>query len=306
MKKFVFIAAICLLMSCQDQPTHYYLDAGSADGLKQLLRYTGDNLNLLTAHRGGPEPDFPENCIATFEHTLRHCYAMMEMDPRYTKDSVVIVHHDNTLDRTTTGKGRVADFTYDELKLLKLKDMKGNPTEYHLETLDEMLQWAKGKTVLVLDKKDVSLEDRVRIITKHRAESCAMVMAYNFKEAQTCYRLNPNVMMQIFIKNDAEIEQFEQTGVPWENVIVFIGHQKPEDKSFYKTLHQKGVLCVMGTSRNYDLEYSKGKVENIEALKTQYNTLFDEGIHIIETDIPVPLSKIIKQDHKKFRGFAKK
>jgi glycerophosphoryl diester phosphodiesterase len=47
---------------------------------------------------------------------------MFEIDPRITKDSVVVLMHDATLDRTTTGTGRVADHTWAELQQLRLKD----------------------------------------------------------------------------------------------------------------------------------------------------------------------------------------
>ena len=43
-------------------------------------------LGFVNAHRGGSGPGFPENCVATFEATLRHTYAIMEVDPRYTAD----------------------------------------------------------------------------------------------------------------------------------------------------------------------------------------------------------------------------
>ena len=300
--KFIFaISLFCLFFSCQRQTPHHYIDAGNAAGLKNLLRFTGDNMHLLSAHRGGPESDFPENCIATFEHTLNYCYAMMEVDPRYTKDSIIIVHHDNTLERTTTGQGLVSDFTFDELKHLKLKDMEGNATQHSIQTLDEMLEWAKGKTILVLDKKDVSIVERARKITGHKAEACAIVMAYNFEEAQACYLLYPDIMMQVFIKNNEEIDRFEQTGVPWENVIVFTGHQKPDELSVFQALHKRGVLCIMGTSRNLDRDYIEGKVQDINALKSGYYALYDEGVDIIETDIPVPLSRIIQHNNRLYK-----
>ncbi len=291
----LLIITMMLLFACQKQSS-YYINAYNADGLKKFLTYTGEPMYLLSAHRGGPEPDFPENCTATFEHTLRHCYAMMEIDPRYSKDSVMVVHHDETLERTTTGKGRVNDFTASELKKLNLKDLKGNPTNYQMQTLDEMLAWAKGKTILLLDKKDVSIEQRARKVTECKAESCVILLAYTYEEALACYRINPNIMMQVFIKNHAEIEQFSQTGIPWDNVVVFIGHQKPEDMSFIHELHKRGVLCIMGTSRNLDRDYIEGKVEGIESLKSGYHLFYDEGVDILETDIPVPVSRIIKQN----------
>src|SRR5690606_27341521 len=131
-------------------------------------------------------------CIATFEHTLRHTPAILEVDPRYTKDSVIVLMHDETLDRTTNGSGRVADHTWEELKKLKLKDPRGRLTPYRIPTLAEALEWAKGKTVLVLDQKDVPMEARARAVSRSNAESCAMLIVYSFDDAQRCYRMNKN------------------------------------------------------------------------------------------------------------------
>src|SRR5262245_42200287 len=98
----------------QSKPTSataslYRIDAKSPDGLKDLLSHSAESLPLVSAHRGGPQAGFPENCIATCENTLRHTFAMLEVDPRYTKDGAIVLHHDPSLDRTTTGKGLLAD-----------------------------------------------------------------------------------------------------------------------------------------------------------------------------------------------------
>lgn len=97
------------------------IDARSPQGLRDLFRHTDQPLPLVSAHRGGPQPGYPENCLATFENTLHHTFAIMEVDPRYTKDGQIVLHHDDTLGRTTTGRGKVSDFTLAELKALRLK-----------------------------------------------------------------------------------------------------------------------------------------------------------------------------------------
>src|SRR5699024_4678666 len=127
---------------------------------------------------GAPTLGYPENCIATFRHTLRHTWSIMEVDPHYTKDSAIILMHDPTLDRTSTGHGKISDYTLPELKKLNLKDSKGNTTKFKIPTLDEALEWAKGKTVLILDQKDVPVEARAEKIIEHHAQSCAMIMCY--------------------------------------------------------------------------------------------------------------------------------
>jgi glycerophosphoryl diester phosphodiesterase len=270
----------------------HYINARTAQGLQDLFHYNGKNLPFLSSHRGGPETNMPENCIATFENTLKHTYSIMEIDPRYTKDSVMIVHHDPTLQRTTTGKGRVIDFTFKELKDLRLKDMKGNATQYPIPTFEEMLKWGKGKTIFVLDDKGVSIQDRVKMVEKHKAESYCIVMAYSFENAKTCYQMNKDIMMQIFIPTPEKFTEFEKTGVPWSNVVVFVGHKMPNDPAVIKMIHDKGARCIMGTSRNIDREFIEGKVANIEQLEDGYDAILHQGIDIMETDIPVPVSKV--------------
>ena len=137
----------------------------------ELLKYSGEALPLVSGHRGGAAVGYPENCIPTFEHTLAHTFAMLEIDPRYAKDGAIVVHHDPSLERTTTGKGRVVDHTLDELKQLRLKDLAGNVTDYQIPTLDELLEWARGKAILVLDQKDVPATMRVKKIAEHKAEA---------------------------------------------------------------------------------------------------------------------------------------
>src|SRR5512134_2049686 len=101
------------------------IDARTPEGLRALFRPTSDPLPFVSAHRGGAQRGFPENCLATFEQTLRHTFAILEIDPRYTKDGAIVLHHDDTLERTTTGRGKVSDFTLAELKELRLRDAEG-------------------------------------------------------------------------------------------------------------------------------------------------------------------------------------
>lgn len=60
--------------------------------------------------------------------------AFFELDPRLTKDSVIVLMHDTTIDRTTAGKGKLAEYTWEELQSFRLKDSEGNPTPYKIPT----------------------------------------------------------------------------------------------------------------------------------------------------------------------------
>ena len=72
---------------------------------------------LIIAHRGY-RARYPENTLAAFEGALEIGAPMIELDVTLTRDRQVVVIHDESVDRTTDGRGRVADFTLAELKFL--------------------------------------------------------------------------------------------------------------------------------------------------------------------------------------------
>ena len=57
------------------------IDPQNPQERRKLFRHNHESLHLVSAHRGGPRRGFPENCIATFENTLKHTFAIMEIDP---------------------------------------------------------------------------------------------------------------------------------------------------------------------------------------------------------------------------------
>jgi glycerophosphoryl diester phosphodiesterase len=272
----------------------YRIDAKTPAGLQAIFQHTDEPLPLVSAHRGGGElPGFPENCLPTFEHTLAHSFAMLEIDPRYSKDGQIVLVHDATLDRTTTGRGKVADFTVQELKQLRLKDAAGNVTEYQIPTLDEALKWARGKTILVLDQKDVPVAARVKAIESHQAESYAMLIVNSFHDAAEAYRLNPHIMLEVMIPNRDKVVAFDKLNIPWRNVIAFVGHDPPEDLKLYELIHARGACCMIGTSRNLDRKFVTGKVKELREIENDYRAFLKRGADVIETDIPVQVGPLL-------------
>jgi len=114
---------------------------------------------LLLAHRGS-RLLAPENTRTAFDLALSHGSDVLEIDIRLCRDKHIIVTHDDTVDRTTDGAGRVIDFTLVELKKLdaayRFKDLFGNQyqgTQERFMTLNELLQ-AYPNTHINIDIKD--------------------------------------------------------------------------------------------------------------------------------------------------------
>ena len=276
----------------QSAPLHR-LDPRTPEGLQSVFNHASGPLPLVSAHRGGAGRNYPENCIATFENTLRHTFALLEIDPRVTRDGKIILHHDATLDRTTTGTGRVADLTLAELQQLRLRDTEGKVTEFQIPTLDEALEWARGKTVLVLDQKDVPLAARVKKIEEHKAEAYAMLIVYSYADAKACFALNPNIMMEVMVPSLAKLAEFERTGVPWRNVVAFAGHVPPKGAAIYSSIHERGARCIVGSSRNLDRQFLSRQAADLKQLEPDYRELLRRGADLIETDIPAQLGPLL-------------
>jgi len=266
----------------------YALKLNSDSEMRNYFRYTGNGLPIISGHRGGMTKGFPENSIATFENTLGYTSAFFEIDPRLTKDSMVVLMHDATLERTTNGSGKVSDYTYQELQQFRLKDPEGNLTDYKIPLLIDVIRWSKGKTVLNLDYKDVPFEMTEKLIQESGIE-VIMLTVHNPDQAKYYLKNNPGRMFSAHILNLKTFNAYEMAGIPWENMIAYIGpRNKPENKELLDKLHAKGVMCMISAAPSYDkLNIPSERAQN-------YRETFIQGADILESDLPVEVSIAVK------------
>ena len=261
--------------------------------LQDFFRYRENDRPIVSGHRGGIVPGFPENSIEAFENTLKHTPAFFEIDPRITKDSVIVLVHDATLERTTTGTGKVADYTWEELKELYLKDHLGNVTPYKIPTLEEAIKWSKGKTIINLDKKDVPLAMTADIIKKIKATAHVMVTVHTAEQARFYYDQNSDQMFSAFVRTMEEFQAFEEEGIPWTQIMAYVGPlSKPENRTLYNLLHERGVKVMISAAPSYD------KLENPEERKTSYIATIKQGADVIESDLPIEVGEALRPMYK--------
>ena len=105
---------------------------------------------LAIGHRGAAG-HMPENTMPSFEKALELGADALEFDVAITRDGVPGVIHDDTLDRTTDGRGGVESATREEIARLDAGAWKAVPT--HVPTLAEVLDAFAGRTLLNLEIK---------------------------------------------------------------------------------------------------------------------------------------------------------
>ncbi len=107
---------------------------------------------VVVVHRGDWR-NYPENTVPAIESIIRMGADVMELDLKLTKDSVLVLSHDATIDRCTNGKGRVSDYTYGELLGFRLRRAHGVVTDsMRICTLREALECCKDRIVVNVDQ----------------------------------------------------------------------------------------------------------------------------------------------------------
>ncbi|MEG0806809.1 MAG: glycerophosphodiester phosphodiesterase family protein [Alistipes sp.] len=285
--KFLHTLSLLLLgatfSSCTETPktevTHY-INIESRAQLHDWFRYAPDRAVVISGHRGGMLTGYPENCIESFEKTLTLMPSFFEIDPRMTRDSVIVLMHDATLDRTTTGTGKVADYTYAELQQLFLKDREGNITSYKIPTLEECITWSQGKTILNLDIKDVPLEVMSEFVNRINPAN-VMYTVRNAEQARTYLDRDPQAMFSGWCKNLKEFDQYAALQIPWSQMMAYVGSMMIADEQpLYDRLHQNGVMCMISVSPTHD------RRANDIARIQGYRIEAPSGCDVIETDYP--------------------
>ena len=120
---------------------------------------------IVVSHRADWR-NFPENSLEAIESAIRMGVDVVELDLQRTKDGKLILMHDSKLDRTTTGKGKVSDWTLDSIKTLRLKNGCNIKTIHKVPTLEEALLAAKGKIMINLDKADRYFDQVYELLQK--------------------------------------------------------------------------------------------------------------------------------------------
>lgn len=162
------IYGILLVLLCLTGCAGNSQTSGSGDRaevIRERILSTDMKQVIVVAHRGDWRYA-PENSIAAIEHSIAVGVDVVELDLQLTKDSVLIIMHDSKLDRTTTGKGKIADWTLDSIRTLRLKNGCGIKTKHAVPTLEEALLAAKGRVLVNLDKADRYFDLIVPVLAK--------------------------------------------------------------------------------------------------------------------------------------------
>lgn len=160
---------------------------------------------ITVAHRGAAN-FAPENTISSFKKGLELEADFIECDVHLSKDGELIIIHDDTVDRTTNGRGLVKDFTLEQLKKLDAgtsfhRDFEGEP----IITLNELLEEFYGKVGILIEIKNPTLypgieEKVVDLLSEYGDTQSIVIQSFNEQSMKKVHELNPELAIAVLVK----------------------------------------------------------------------------------------------------------
>lgn len=257
---------------------------------------------IAVGHRG-TAIGVPENSLLS--HDTAHSMGArgIEFDIRPTKDNEFVVFHDDTLDRTTNGKGPVKDKTLDELKALRLTH-DGEVTDQKIPTLREALENVRGRFMVDIDFKSAG-ENSTEILNQvlsdagFDADNAPLVTIF-CRDKQTFNQLK--LLNNTYALRPLYIDKKQAKRVAGENarVMGLRNHQLTEKRA---TRIRGLEMHLFSNTMKYNaldllLEFLgfkvKGKKPKPGKLEKYYREATENGALFVQTDYLNDLVKFLK------------
>lgn len=287
MKYIIILCVFLASFSCKINPEKQ--SESNKSVLISQFKYAANKSPIISVHRGGKSiENYPENCLETLQYINDSISAIYEIDIAKTKDNVLVLMHDDHLNRTSTGEGAITNYTYNELLQYNLEDDFGNETTFKIPLFKDVLIWAKtNNVILTIDiKKSVSVEHVVALIKETNSEDVSIIITYDMKQATAAHKAAPNLLLSVSARNNEELDWLLHSKIPIQNMIAFTG-TRLSSETFYKRIHNLGITTMLGTLGNLDKQAdTKGDAA--------YQNWVDLGIDVIATDRPFAVATSLK------------
>ena len=219
MKKLLILLSGLLLLqtSCSHSAS---VPGNHADWVVSELHAPSSDKVLVACHRGDWR-NWPENSLAAIESVIGMGADIVELDLALTSDSVLVVCHDRTLNRTTTGRGLIAEIPYDSVQRCFLKSGHGVATAHRMPTLREALEVCKDRIVVNIDK------------------------GYQYYDLVQALSEELGVTGQLLIKGKSPVEDVAAKFSSYEHNMMYmpiIDILKPQGRELFEEYASKGVV----------------------------------------------------------------
>jgi len=270
-------AVICLIALVTAAPAW-----GQAALIEALKDGAGKRV-LVAAHRAAHDA-FPENSMAAIERAISLGVDIIEIDVRVTKDGVPVLMHDDSVDRTTDGTGKVKELTFAQIGTLHLVGPDDKPTGHRVPTLSEAMRAASGRILVDLDLKTGDVEPTLSRIVETGTLGQSLFFNGNYAYLQKFLAITPDVLVM------PRAHSTEQAGVAVATFKPEVIHIDPgfnTDATYKAALRSDSRLWINALG-DPDRLVAQGKA------KEGIDPLLAYGASIIQTDRPADVIAYLK------------
>ena len=208
---------------------------------------------LKIGHRGA-KGYVAENTLASFQKALELCVDGIELDVHLSSDKKIMIIHDETIDRTTSGKGLVTDLSSLELK------------NFGIPTLEEVIHLVNGTCFINIEIKDAnSTIEVLKILEKHDL-NLFQISSFDWNVLEEISKLNSEIYLGVLTEYNIE------------NALIFAKKIKAKSiNPYYKlltlekvTLLQENGFQVFPWTVNESSEIEKIKSYNVNGIISDF------------------------------------
>lgn len=239
-------------------------------------------INVI-GHRGMPSIA-QENTIKGSVLAVEHGANIVENDVYLTKDGVVVVMHDSTIDRTTNGSGKVEDMTYAQLSQYKVDSFAGAPAE-PIPTLEDYMKEFKGKDVIIyieIKTKKAEIVPAIKaLIDKYDFYSQAAVIAFSEEQVQLVRKTIPEISCGYLSSSlsslygiSAAVYEYSSTFNPTQSIV---------NKDLLRDLYHRGIT-VWPYTINASGTFDEFVLMGVSGITTNYANFIEKYVKTLTAD----------------------
>lgn len=275
-----------------------------ADKIAAQIKNPDSKYVIVTAHRGDWR-NFPENSLTGIESAIEMGVDIVEIDIHRTKDGVLVLQHDATIDRCTNGSGKISDMTYAEIRKYHL--MKGHRAvadTARVPSLRMVLELCKDRVCINIDK-GWNYYDEILALTEELGVTGQVLIKGSKPIDEVAAKMaahEHNMMYMPVVNLNAKgtsklLEDYLSRGVvPLAYEVCYNKGREPLEIAAPKILEQGARVWVntLWPSLCGGFGYDDDSAFTAEKPGDVYGWYLDHGVTMIQTDRPELLVRYLK------------
>jgi glycerophosphoryl diester phosphodiesterase len=241
----------------------------------------------IAGHRGGYYFDFPESSLSLFGYIAKQFgrdTIMVELDLRKSKNGTIYIMHDETIERTTDGKGKLIDLEDSYLNTLFLKKESGEITHERIPTFEEILRFIHKKNInLMLDIKIPIHADAYELVKKYGMENRMLTLTFNMDLTKNVAKLSDKIFLSALIENESDWDEFNKVELVTNKKIGYINTKTPKELIQKLKINKIKVMADVSEAIRFS-----GKPLDDQGYQKKVK---DNTLDILITDFPIEASK---------------